>query len=130
MDEAIKDGQRVALGKYDCYDREPYKTHLMVQDGWTADNRRNMVEIPFVMSMTCNTNIPGDSRCQGCKWHPEKPPEVSGTFDNRATMRREFWADGRCKHSVSMQVIEARSQHYPVLVHWGYYPDLPAREKV
>lgn len=66
--DAIKDGKKVALGKYGCFDREPYRTDLMVQDGWTEDGRRNMVPIPFVMSMDCKTDIPDDPRCQGCKW--------------------------------------------------------------
>ena len=71
MTDAIKDGKRIPLGKYGCFDRKPFLPALMVQSGWTEDGRRKMVQIPFVMSTNCKTDIPDDQRCQGCKWRKE-----------------------------------------------------------
>lgn len=67
MTSAIKDGKKVQLGQYGCHNRPPMRKSLMVQDGWTPDGRRNMVEIPFAMSTNCrHDKTLTDSRCAGC----------------------------------------------------------------
>lgn len=55
-----------------CYDRAPFVATVQVQDGWTADQRRIMREIPSFGSKDCEYAKSGlgatDPGCAGCKW--------------------------------------------------------------
>lgn len=52
-----------------CYNREPFRESLTVQDGWMCGVRR-MVVIPFRNSMDCQySKDTPDHRCAGCKWN-------------------------------------------------------------
>lgn len=59
---------RAGTEPYGCQTRKLW-TWVKVQDGWTADGRRNMVSIPFVMSVKCRQFglWDTDPRCQGCQ---------------------------------------------------------------
>lgn len=50
-----------------CFNRPAFRDTIVVQDGWTEDGRRNMVEIPDPMSKTCPQNKPpfGEAYIQG-----------------------------------------------------------------
>lgn len=59
-----------------CFNRQPFKTEQLVQDGWVnVDGTRlpNMVKVPFRMSQSCQyRNDPQgygqkDPACTGCK---------------------------------------------------------------
>lgn len=67
-----------------CYNRPPLDTTLEVQDGWTADGRRNMITIPNTATDRCATwdgtgigpnnepyPIAHNFECSGCRWLPE-----------------------------------------------------------
>lgn len=56
--------------KHGCYNRLPLKETLMVQDGWTNDGKKIMVEIPFLMNKNCQYTREhyADESCSGCKW--------------------------------------------------------------
>ena len=54
------------------------------------------------------------------------PDMFDGTFDNRATGRREVWQDGRLRRYAQRRAVGYsgspwREMHKP----WGSYPDLP-----
>lgn len=53
-----------------CHNRAPLAQTARVQDGWTEDGRRNMVEIPVPMEKGCQyrkTELgQADPRCEGC----------------------------------------------------------------
>lgn len=38
-----------------CFNHPPFQPTVTVQDGWTVDGRRKMVEVPFVMSNGCKS---------------------------------------------------------------------------
>lgn len=50
---------------------------------------------------------------------------LNGTFDNKATMQRESWVDGKCVAGVHAREIAASSGSTKYLHPFGYYPDLP-----
>lgn len=54
---------------YGCHSLPPVPPTIVVQDGWTADGRRRMVEIPnFVAGCVCRyEGRGGDPRCLGCR---------------------------------------------------------------
>lgn len=64
--------------RHGCFNREPFKHSLQVQDGWTTVEfgsydtsrlARSMKTIPFVMSRSCqHPERATDPRCAGCKW--------------------------------------------------------------
>lgn len=60
-----------------CYNRADFKMVTRVQDGWTEDGRRSMVDMSFRMSLGCPLHGPhGEAaihrwNCSGCKWLPE-----------------------------------------------------------
>ena len=60
--------------KPNCYNRAPYKSTAMAQDGWTEDGRRIVVEVPDNMSKGCQQwGAKGEARihgwdCDGCRW--------------------------------------------------------------
>lgn len=58
-----------------CHNRAPYKSSVVVQDGWEymGSTRIPIVkEVPFVMTTDCNYKTTelgkNDERCNGCKW--------------------------------------------------------------
>jgi hypothetical protein len=55
-----------------CYNREPYKAEVMVQNGWTDEQTRRMIAIPFTMTTDCQYTLSElgqkDEKCVGCKW--------------------------------------------------------------
>lgn len=56
-----------------CYDRQPFKTTLNVQDGWLENGAQRIKEIPFRNSMDCQySKSTADKRCEGCKWNQQK----------------------------------------------------------
>jgi hypothetical protein len=58
-----------------CHGREPFAQTVQVQDGWSADQRRIMKEIPSFGSPQCEYVRSGlgatDPGCAGCKWRDE-----------------------------------------------------------
>lgn len=55
-----------------CYNRSPFRDTLMVQNGWTSDGRRDMIEIPFRMAKDCMYDLKHtDVQCNGCRWSNE-----------------------------------------------------------
>lgn len=62
---------------YACVNRAPLRDNVMVQDGWTDDGRRNMVERPNPMTKHCVYTIdhPHDPACGECRWR-SKPVRV------------------------------------------------------
>lgn len=56
---------------YGCYNREPYKPLLKVQDGW-VNGKPLYRHIEFRMEPSCqyrHTELgKQDQRCEGCKW--------------------------------------------------------------
>lgn len=50
---------------------------------------------------------------------------VTGTFDNRATMARELWENGRLLSWVSAHALASKSYLRYTSKPWGGYPDLP-----
>lgn len=55
--------------KYGCFDHPPLKMTQKVQDGWTEDGRRIMVEIPFLNTTHCvYGQDTQDAACENCKW--------------------------------------------------------------
>lgn len=56
-----------------CHNRQPLQMWATVQDGWTADERRNVRTIPIPWGPECRyTLTTNDSRCAGCRWrNPE-----------------------------------------------------------
>ena len=60
-----------------CYNRPAIKPTVRVQNGWTGDGRRIMIDMPFLMSMGCPLHgAHGEAtinywNCSGCKWLPE-----------------------------------------------------------
>lgn len=68
-----------------CYNRAPFDPWIEMQDGWAADGRRNMVDVPFTMSQDCKAwavsstenpavdSVPAKEGwlCAGCKHLPE-----------------------------------------------------------
>lgn len=52
-----------------CKNRAPFLDTVVVQNGWTADGRRNMITLPNPMTKSCQLDIratqPG---CHGCRW--------------------------------------------------------------
>lgn len=58
------------MTNYACHNRKPFKPTLTVQDGYNPDGTRNMVEVPFRMSPSCEytrTELGEvDVRCGGC----------------------------------------------------------------
>lgn len=58
-----------------CYNREPFKESLEVQDGYVnLDHTRiaRMKTIPFVMSRECKHDKKDtDPKCQGCRWQKQ-----------------------------------------------------------
>lgn len=73
-----------------CFNRPDYPATVEVQDGWTADGRRRMVEIPNPMTKGCASwevhpaedpmteSVPGREgwRCWGCRLLPTDPRVV------------------------------------------------------
>lgn len=57
---------------YGCHNRDPYKTSVPVQDGWTKDGRRIMKDAPNQMAPDCRYTLTElgrqDQGCTGCKW--------------------------------------------------------------
>jgi hypothetical protein len=63
----------MTVGKVNgCHNRAPYKETVEVQDGWTSDQTRRMVTIPFPMTTDCQYTLSElgqkDEKCVGCKW--------------------------------------------------------------
>lgn len=58
-----------------CNNRAPFLDTVTVQNGWTADGRRHMIELPNPMTKSCQLDIratqPG---CQGCRWQSTLDP--------------------------------------------------------
>jgi hypothetical protein len=56
---------------YACHNRKWFKPTLAVQDGCKQDGTRNMVEVPFVMSPSCEYTRSElgaiDERCGNCR---------------------------------------------------------------
>lgn len=71
-----------------CFNRPAFKNTVVVQNGWTDDGRRNMVEIVDPMTKTCQQHGPlGEATlhgwdCAGCAHAPEKPaaPPINPLF--------------------------------------------------
>lgn len=57
---------------YGCNGRAPLADTAVVQDGWTSDNRRQMVDIPDPMTKDCQYRkdvlSKTDKGCDGCPW--------------------------------------------------------------
>ncbi len=57
-----------------------------------------------------------------------KPVHPTGTFDNRVTMRREIWYNGKLEISHSKDFIDGeqlRNYTFGGVMHaWGHFPDL------
>lgn len=71
MTNSIRDGKPATIGPYGCFNLNPCKDTIYIQDGWTEDGRRNMVEMPFNSSRNCKYAEHGyakdDVRCTGCE---------------------------------------------------------------
>lgn len=56
---------------YGCHNREPFKSHIKVQDGW-QDGKVRYRFIEFRMEPTCQYRYTDlgkqDKMCEGCKW--------------------------------------------------------------
>lgn len=51
---------------------------------------------------------------------------ITGTFDNRATNRREVWLNGKlCGFVMRNAVNQARPAFPELREPWGYFPDFP-----
>lgn len=56
-----------------CYNREPFRDSLTVQDGWNDDGTRRMKVIQFRNSMDCQySRDTPDTRCAWCKWNQQE----------------------------------------------------------
>lgn len=54
---------------YGCNNRASLADTALVQDGWTSDNRRQMVDIPDAMTKDCQYDLSAtDKGCDGCRW--------------------------------------------------------------
>lgn len=54
---------------------------------------------------------------------------LTGTFDNRTTMRREHWFNGQMTASWSMHFVDTevkRDYAHCKVNPWGHFPDLPS----
>lgn len=59
---------------YDCHNHEERKNSPMtVQDGWTEDGRRNMIEIKTKWrDVQCGHDMrTTDPNCTGCRWRDD-----------------------------------------------------------
>lgn len=62
-----------------CYNREPYKETVIVQDGWWLKGQNEktgrLIKIPFHMTTDCQYTLSElgqkDVKCVGCKWRKE-----------------------------------------------------------
>jgi hypothetical protein len=58
-----------------CHNRAPLAETITVQDGWSSDGRRHMVDLPDPMTKACNythtTLGQADKECTGCRWKVE-----------------------------------------------------------
>lgn len=61
--------------RYHCHNRPAPKPYVIVQDGWTPGETRNMVTIENAMIKDCRYAAHGyaakDQGCSGCKWMPK-----------------------------------------------------------
>lgn len=61
---------------YGCHDREPFEEIALVQNGWSSDGRRQLVEIPAAGSKDCQyaKGYLGqtDPSCSGCRWRRDE----------------------------------------------------------
>ncbi len=71
--------------KHGCHNRAPYKSEVIVQDGWAYAQHEDVMSripvmkaIPFTMTTDCNythTELGRtDKCCAGCKWRAEDSP--------------------------------------------------------
>lgn len=56
-----------------CYNHPPFKKTVVVQDGWTEDGRRNMIEqTSAFQDDDCHYSLSNegkvDADCDGCSW--------------------------------------------------------------
>lgn len=81
-----------------CYNREPFKRTLRVQDGWMefgATRKPVIRSIPFRMSEQCEYTTSdlgaADPGCKGCRWQRQSSHEMQ---QMRGGVRRAGNADG------------------------------------
>jgi hypothetical protein len=63
---------------YGCHNRQPLRSHLIVQDGWRyvpgekgEPSRMPVLKrTPVYMSKDCQHTLdaPNDAKCKGCRW--------------------------------------------------------------
>jgi len=83
--EGIINGKPGVIGPSYCHNRPRARNGVTVQDGWTADGRRNMVHIPSVNSLECQYSAgfyaSADRRCAECEHDKHaKKPKVTRRF--------------------------------------------------
>lgn len=65
-------GKRSDDQPYHCYNRTRDRPVRIVQDGWTWDGKRNLVELEDTGSIECQyERATTDPRCHGCR-HAKK----------------------------------------------------------
>lgn len=74
--ELTRNGELVTVDayRYGCHNRAALRDTIEVQDGWTGDGRRKMVNIPAQNTKHCvYSRDNNDPACAGCKHKEDKP---------------------------------------------------------
>lgn len=63
---------------YGCHNRQPLRSHLIVQDGWryvmgdeglaTRAPVMKRAEVPMTKDCQHTLDAPNDAKCKGCRW--------------------------------------------------------------
>lgn len=64
---------------YGCHNRQPLRSHLIVQDGWQTQSLSGgaswsrmpvmrLAEVPMTKDCQHTLDAPNDKKCKGCRW--------------------------------------------------------------